>query len=108
MEDLGDQNLEKEVLESNTFPLSYYFQALDQIIKLSCQLGFVGENFSKKEEGSGKVVRQSQGSGFPFFTKEQFFKEMLWTEKYLINDFYKFKPEKKFQIEYLKRMGSYL
>ena len=102
LEDLGDQSLEKKVLESNTFPLSYYFQALDQIMKLSCQLGFVGENFLKEKGENRKTVRQNQGNIFPFFTKEQFFKEMLWTEQYLINDFYKFKPEKKFQIKYLK------
>ena len=83
LEDLGDQSLEKEVLGSKEFPFSYYFQALDQIIKW---------------QGSKKIL--------PSFTKENFFKEMLWTEQYLIKCFFNLKPEKNLRSGYLKEWES--
>lgn len=84
LEDLGDQSLEKEVLEDKGFPFFFYFQALNQIIKW----------------------QNSEQHSLSPFTKENFFKEMLWTEKYLINCFFNLKPEKKLQSGYLKEWDS--
>ena len=85
LEDLGDQSLEKEVLKNKTFPFFYYFQALDQIIKLSSWRDFGSQKRRKKHLSS---LPSRTSFILPIFTTEQFFKEMLWTEKYLIGDFY--------------------
>ena len=75
LEDLGDQSLEKQVLESSKLPIKYYSLALNQIIKLQA----------------------SQSMTLSVFSSERFFKEMKWSEKYLINNFFKLKLEKKDQ-----------
>ena len=71
LEDLGDQSLEKEVLESPKFPIRSYFLALDQIIKM----------------------QESPSTFLSAFSSEKFFQEMKWSETYLINSFFKYKPK---------------
>ncbi|MDE0119498.1 MAG: phosphotransferase [Bdellovibrionales bacterium] len=83
LEDLGDQSLEKEVLKNKTLPFSYYYQALDQIIKLSSMV-----DLASRKRGSLKRTKKNASLNSPVFTEEQFFKEMLWTEKYLIGNLY--------------------
>ena len=86
LEDLGNQSLEKEVRKKKALPFSYYKRALDQIVKLQ---------------------RQSRlFDGERFFTKADFFEEMLWTEKYLIKDFCKLQPKKKLQAGYRREWDS--
>ena len=85
LEDLGNQDLEKEVLENREFPFAYYCHALDQIIKLQSGV---------------------QSTLWPSFTRENFFKEMLWTEKYLINHLFDLKLNKNFRELYLKEFLS--
>lgn len=80
LEDLGDQSLEKEVLQRKAVSLSLYRQALKEIIKLQ----------------SGQYRALSP------FSKQDFFKEMLWTEKYLIKGFLKLKGKEKNRRAYLK------
>lgn len=84
LEDLGDQSLEKEVLEKKSFPLAYYFQALDQIITL------------QNPQSNGR-----RSLNWPSFRKEDFFKEMLWTEEHLIKFFLRLEPEEKLRKQYL-------
>ena len=97
LEDLGDHNLEREVLENKDFPFSYYYLSLDQIITLSSQ-----KDSLEGEKENSRLEPQNDYKGLSFFTKESFFKEMLWTEKYLVNDFCQFQPDKKLQIKYLR------
>ena len=78
MEDLGDQSLEKQVLESSHFPYGSYFQALDQLIKLE----------------TTDMLFQS-GPTPPPRTKHTFLQEMLWTKKYLIQKLVHYKLEGK-------------
>lgn len=85
LEDLGDQSLEKEVLEKRNFPLAYYFQALDQIIKLQ-----------NPQNNSRRSLNWSS------FKKENFFKEMLWTEEHLIKYFLHLNLDEKLRKQYLK------
>ena len=80
LEDLGDHNLEKRVLQKNKIPSSQYCQALEEIVKL--------------QRGRYRALSP--------FTNQDFFKEILWTEKYLINDFLKVKVKEKTRKAYLK------
>ena len=80
LEDLGDLSLEKRVLQKNKIPSSQYCQALEEIIKL--------------QRGRYRALSP--------FSKQDFFKEILWTEKYLINDFLKLKVKEKTRRAYLK------
>ena len=93
IEDLGDQSLEKEVLENPNFPLDYYFQALDQLISLqkkgagaqankALTLGALGD---KKN-----LLFQAGPIPAPWSPKD-LLQEMLWTEKYLIQQFLNYK-----------------
>ena len=79
LEDLGDQSLEKEVLKTQEFPKKYYLLALNQIMKLQA----------------------SPSMALSVFSSGRFFKEMKWSEKYLINKFFKLKLKKKDQKNYL-------
>ena len=87
LEDLGDHSLEKEVLEKERFPFSCYFSALDQLVKLQSPRGVGQGSFS-----------------FPWssFKKEDFFKEMLWTEEHLVKRFLCLAPEESFRKSYLE------
>ncbi len=85
LEDLGDHSLEKEVLEEKGF--AYYFPALDQVIKLQAS-----------QTGEGR----HHSFDWSFFKKEDFFKEMLWTEEHLIKRFLCLAPEESFRRGYLE------
>ena len=80
LEDLGDHSLEKKVLKSEHFPRSCYLSALDQIIKLQA----------------------SRFSDLSVFGAEKFFKEMKWSEKYLIHRFFELYPAGARQKNYLR------
>ena len=86
LEDLGTQSLEKEVQESKNFPWAYYHKALKALIKLQ-----------KKES------RFFQAGPTPSaWTKDDLLQEMLYTEKYLIQKFLKYKLEGLEKAEMLK------
>ena len=114
LEDLGSQSLEKEFLEDkkNT-AFSYYFQALDQIIKLQKK----GTKAFPSEVNVPALSHSADNSafnGWSVFTKEKFFREMLWTERYLIKNFFNFEPQKELRFYYLRewktlceRLGSF-
>lgn len=80
MEDLGDQSLEKKILQKKTVSVSLYRRALEEIIKLQ----------------RGRYCTLSP------FSKKDFFKEILWTEKYLIKGFLKWKVKENIRRVYLK------
>ena len=82
LEDLGRNSLEKEMGKRKTSSLSYYSRALDQIITLQ--------------------KRKNRSAGWRVFTREDFLKEMLWTEKHLIEGFCGRKFHRTFQAGYLK------
>ena len=89
LEDLGDHSLEKGVLEEEGFPLSYYFQALDQIMKLQ-----------NPRSGGGR--HGSFSFNWSSFKPADFFKEMLWTEEHLVKRLLGLVPDEKFRKNYLK------
>ena len=80
LEDLGDLSLEKKVLNSSSFPFKSYEQALDQIIKLQ------------------KIDQNNWKS----FKKEDFFTELLWTEKYMVQGLFGLKIKETVRKNYLK------
>ena len=80
LEDLGDQSLEKEILQRKAVSLSLYRRALEEVIKL--------------QKGRYRTLS--------VFSKQDFFKEMLWTEKYLVKGFLKLKVKEKTRRNYLK------
>ena len=80
LEDLGDQSLEKKILRGNGGSISLYRRALEEVIKL--------------QKGRYRAL--------PRFSKQDFFKEILWTEKYLIKGFLKWKAKEKNRRAYLK------
>ncbi len=90
MEDLGDQSLEKEVLTNKSFPLSYYFLSLDQLIQLQEQ---------------GPSLFQT-GPKPLAWTQKDMLKEMLYTEKYLINHFLDYSHSAKLKTACLKEWGA--
>ena len=117
LEDLGDHNLEKEVLKGKEFPSFYYFQALDQIIKLqNPQSGLARRGFFSLSNypffksiffflSNKKRSNFENLNNWSSFTPEDFFKEMLWTEEHLIRNFFHLEPDEKFRENYLKEWG---
>ena len=90
LEDLGDYSLEKRVFGRKTFPLSFYRLALDQIIKM------------QKSNRQGSSPRQGGALPRVRFTAQDFFNEMLYTEKYLIKKLFRHTPSPSFRKKYLK------
>lgn len=80
LEDLGDRSLEKKVLQEKVVSGFFYRRALKEIVKL--------------QGGRYRAL--------PRFSKEDFLKEILWTEKYLIKDFLKLKIKEKIRKDYVK------
>ena len=89
LEDLGDYSLEKKVFGRKTFPLSFYRLALDQVIKMQ-------KSNRQKASQPGSVFPRGQ------FTEKKFFNEMLYTEKYLIKNLFRYTSSQSFRKKYLK------